>query len=207
MRGMAPALAAPGGTLTTDANDTGSTSADGGMLKSYTRKITVSVTHHRKDLVRVRSVLEDPDHLMVVEMDVGVPNRRITRASLRIEAAPFPRCRGSLARGKELEGLSIERGFAHKAAELVGGRRGCAHLFETVMSAARLASSAVTAVAAGGTSWDTLYHDDEGFRSAMAPYLKDTCIVFSDAGGDGKGDAGSGEAPAHAGRTAKEGGR
>lgn len=156
-----------------------------GVPESYTRTTTVTVTHHGGRMVGVRSVLEDPDHLMTAELDVEVPSRRITRAVFVIDRAPFPGCLGPAGAAGSLEGLVIERGFTSRAASIVGGRDGCAHLFETVVAAARLASSAVTHVAAGSTEWDTMYHDDEEFRRAMAPYLKDTCVVFRDEGEGG----------------------
>jgi hypothetical protein len=144
---------------------------------SYTRQITATVTHKGSEVVMVTGTIEDPDHLMVVEMDVDVPTRTITRSRLEMSRARFPACREAMT-GGDLTGLRLERGFSKKAGALVGGKTGCAHLYEAVMAAARLASSAVIAVASGAGGWDSLYQDDPEFRKAMDPYLKDTCVVF-----------------------------
>ena len=164
----------------TDDNDPDITDASGDLPESYTRNTSVTVTHHDHKVVRVHAVLEDPDHLMTVDFELGVADRIIREARMEMERAPFPDCRKALVRSKDLEGLRIERGFARTAAKLVAGKHGCAHLMETLMSAARLASSAVTAVGAGSISWDTLYHEDPDFREGMAEFLKDSCVVFTD---------------------------
>ncbi len=177
---------------TTDAGTVDGQGDGAGLSDSYTRGTTVTVTHHGGTMVKVTAVLDDPDHHMTARMDVDVPTRTITAAELEISRAPFPACRGPADAAGQLVGLPIERGFTSKVAGMIGGRTGCSHMFETVVSAARLASSAVTHVAAGSTRWDTMYHEDEKFREAMAPTLRDTCIVFMDHG-PAKDERGSGD--------------
>ena len=66
-------------------------------------------------------------HHMVIEMRISYPMLNITYASAELKEFPHHECPGIAPKYKQLEGLSIARGFTHKVRELFGGPRGCTH--------------------------------------------------------------------------------
>lgn len=66
-------------------------------------------------------------HHMVIEMRISYPMLEITYASAELKEFPHHECPGIAPKYKQLEGLSIARGFTHKVRELFGGPRGCTH--------------------------------------------------------------------------------
>lgn len=73
----------------------------------------------------------DPDpitvHHMVVEMEVAFPALQIERAEVVFETFPHDTCGSITDHYRQLEGLSIARGFSSRVRELFGGPRGCTH--------------------------------------------------------------------------------
>lgn len=66
-------------------------------------------------------------HHMVIEMRVAFPSLEIVHATAELKEFPHHECPGIAVKYKQLEGLSIARGFTHKVRELFGGPRGCTH--------------------------------------------------------------------------------
>lgn len=76
-------------------------------------------------------ISHDPDpitvHHMVVELEVGYPTLTIERAQVVFQTFPHSTCSTITDHYRNLEGLSIARGFSNKVRELFGGPRGCTH--------------------------------------------------------------------------------
>ncbi|MGA1035992.1 MAG: DUF2889 domain-containing protein [Ilumatobacteraceae bacterium] len=76
-------------------------------------------------------ISHDPEpitvHHMVVELEVGYPTLTIERAQVVFQTFPHSTCSMITDHYRNLEGLSIARGFSNKVRELFGGPRGCTH--------------------------------------------------------------------------------
>ena len=88
-------------------------------------------------------IANDPDpvtvHHMVVELEVTFPELVIERAQVTFETFPHTTCSRITTHYRNLEGLSIARGFTHKVRELFGGPRGCTHTTALLLAMAPVA--------------------------------------------------------------------
>jgi hypothetical protein len=119
------------------------TDADGNALEVlHDREYRVRAFRKRDDLLLIRGAVRDqkppglyieidPDpltiHHMQIDIEVAFPSMEIVAAHVAIETHPHEQCPRITDHYDKLVGLSIARGFTHKARELFGGPRGCTH--------------------------------------------------------------------------------
>jgi hypothetical protein len=115
----------------------------------------------------------DPDewitfHHMIVDLRIVYPELVIREARVRLETHPHPGCPEIARHYRELEGLSIARGFTHKVRELFGGPRGCTHTTALLQAMAPVAVQCSAAMGNGSQIEPT--------------WMRDTCHMWSEDG-------------------------
>jgi hypothetical protein len=82
-------------------------------------------------------------HRMVIDLVVELPDLVISDARAVLETHPHAECPRIEDHYADLVGLSIARGFTHKARELFGGPRGCTHVTALLQAMAPVAIQSV----------------------------------------------------------------
>lgn len=131
------------------------------------------------DTIRTEAILDDPDHNIEVFLVVSVKERKIIDAGAEILRQPYPKCHLAMDRAKRVIGLKVKKGLYEEMGELIAGREGCVHLFELLMTAARLSANAILGVTIGGKTWDTITERDEEFHARLMERLEGMCIGFN----------------------------
>lgn len=150
-------------------------------------------THFRRQ-IRVCAFADDDMHLGLdgrladepsgrepygAELDVvlDLPWFHIVSAEARLVGAPLPGCAHALETVRQLESLSISKGFTASALEKIGGRAGCAHV-----SALVVALAPVTAQAAGALAGYLKIRPEDGLRGRKDNMHLDTCHMWRGGG-------------------------
>jgi len=125
-------------------------------------------------------------HHMVVELRVHYPSLDITAARVSFDAYPQPMCPSIATHYESLVGLSIARGFTHKARELFGGPRGCSHTTALLQAMAPVAVQAWFGMARLAHAAEPTAGQDGGedplsiVRSAHRERNLNTCHIWAE---------------------------
>lgn len=134
-------------------------------------------------------VPDDPEpltiHHMQLGMEIAFPALEITGATVHFESHPHNTCPTIADHYGNLVGLSIARGFTHRARDLFGGPRGCTHTSALVQAMAPVAMQcfysmrAATAREEGEANpmLEGVRNRDEGWRRIV-----NTCHVWAEDG-------------------------
>lgn len=118
---------------------------------------------------------EDPQHHMVIRLNVKGPEMLIERAEATMPRYAREGCPEVLPWIRNLEGLRIAPGFSMKVKELIGGIKGCAHLTSLVVA---MGPSAVQGFwAAYGAERGKMGPREQASRNAV-----NTCYVWREDG-------------------------
>jgi hypothetical protein len=146
---------------------------------SYSQNISTKAMPLDEDTIRTEVVLDDPDHHIEVYLITSVSKREILDAGAVIKRQPYPMCHLGMEKVKRVIGMKIKKGLYEKMGERVAGREGCVHLFELLMTAARLTSNAILGVTVGGKTWENITERDDEFHARLMERLEGMCIGFN----------------------------
>lgn len=113
-------------------------------------------------------------HHMVVDLTVAYPDLTIRTAEVRLEVHPQSSCPRIADHYKQLEGLSIARGFTQKVRERFGGPRGCTHTTALLQAMAPVAVQCMWSMQPPGAP--------EGGARGETAFLRNTCHVWAEDG-------------------------
>jgi hypothetical protein len=82
-------------------------------------------------------------HRIIVAMELTLPDLMIEKAEAKMKTVPVELCREAGDVVKEIIGLRVTRGFTNRIRGIMGGRKGCLHMTNLIlsMSAAALQGS------------------------------------------------------------------
>jgi hypothetical protein len=152
----------------------------GAIMEIYERNINITIERVETDIIKVRTSLLDLDHNIMITMTIRISTREILDVTGEMIKVPYSKCTETLANLPNVTGLKVERGLSKQVATRIGGSSGCTHLFELVLTSARMASNAILGIYAEGKDWTKLSISDEVYMEKVKPYLKNTCIVFKE---------------------------
>jgi len=149
--------------------------ADGTALRAlHDREYRVRAFRLAEDRVLIRGAVRDQKppglyieidpqpltiHHMQLDMEVSYPTLEILSAEVVFESHPHEQCVRIVDHYDQLVGLSIARGFTHRARELFGGPRGCTHTTALLQAMAPVAVQCFFSLRAANAQ-------GEGVRSA-----------------------------------------
>jgi hypothetical protein len=130
-------------------------------------------------------------HDMTVELIVDIETLRIISCRSSMAAHPHDECPGILTAYKQIEGLSVIRGYTNAVRERLGGPRGCTHITALLIAmgpvitqslwSLRWARVDVESALAAVAEWDA---DQTSAPATLSPQQMDsnrnTCHVWAD---------------------------
>lgn len=124
-------------------------------------------------------------HHMQLSIEVSFPQLEIVAVDTRFQSHPREECPSIIGHYDKLVGLSIARGFTHKARELFGGPRGCTHTTALLQAMAPIAMQCFWSMRAAQAKidgrpdpiLDKSRHDDDMWRKSI-----NTCHVWDEHG-------------------------
>jgi hypothetical protein len=122
-------------------------------------------------------------HHMIVELEIVYPTFLIEKASATFHEHPHLECTHITDHYKNLEGMSIARGFNAKVKELFAGARGCTHITALLSAMAPVAIQAgwsMRAVASSDVQVDA-QKDHENRERQLAGTIN-TCHMWDENG-------------------------
>lgn len=151
-------------------------------MNVYERNINASIDVTADDYLVTRASLLDLDHNIRLQLMVKISTREIITATGEMVKTPFGECKTALPTIEKLVGLKIERGFAKKMREAVGGSGGCAHIVELALTMASLSSNSILLEAARDPEKRKVFSEksEEERKEEIGSFLKNSCIVFKE---------------------------
>ena len=169
---------------------------DPDYIRIHTRRYEVRAFRKSDDCLMLRGVVvdekpvglyieSDPDplwmHHMILDLEIHFPTLVIQKANVQFNEHPHLGCTGIVDHYKELEGMSITRGFNAKVKELFAGPRGCTHTTALLQAMAPVAvqsmwSMRVASARARGVSLESM---GEGPQTASPV---NTCHMWEESG-------------------------
>ncbi|MBI5374646.1 MAG: DUF2889 domain-containing protein [Candidatus Schekmanbacteria bacterium] len=151
-------------------------------MNVYERNINASIDITAEDYLVTRASLLDLDHNIRLQMMVKISTREIITATGEMVKTPFGECKTALPNVDKLIGLKIERGFAKKMREAVGGAGGCTHIVELALTMASLSSNSILLEAARDPEKRQKFSEksEEERKEEIGSFLKNSCIVFKE---------------------------
>lgn len=149
-------------------------------MSVFNRNISVDIEETPDGALLVKSHMKDLYHDILVELTVARPGFVIKKADVRMGEVPgADLCREVYPLVKQLEGLSIAKGFIKKATSLLGGSKGCPNVLDLVLVGAPLAIN---------VSWSVdvskgIIEESEA-RRVMAKSLDGVCIAYTGRGAE-----------------------
>jgi hypothetical protein len=164
----------------------------------HTRRYEVRAFRMAEDRLMIRGVVVDEKpaglylkgdeqplwlHHMIVELEIVYPTFLIEKASATFHEHPHLECTHITDHYKNLEGMSIARGFNAKVKELFAGARGCTHITALLSAMAPVAIQAgwsMRAVASSDVQVDA--HKDHENRERQLAGTINTCHMWDENG-------------------------
>jgi hypothetical protein len=164
----------------------------------HTRRYEVRAFRMAEDRLMIRGVVVDEKpaglylkgdeqplwlHHMIVELEIVYPTFLIEKASATFHEHPHLECTHITDHYKNLEGMSIARGFNAKVKELFAGARGCTHITALLSAMAPVAIQAgwsMRAVASSDVQVDA-QKDHENRERQLAGTIN-TCHMWDENG-------------------------
>ena len=111
-------------------------------------------------------------HNMIIRLKVRGPELIIEDIDVEMSKVPNQACLETRRSLEPIKGMSIVSGFTAKVKELVGGKKGCAHLLALLMA---MAPAAVQGAWSAATR---IPNESQAFESYSLKRLKNTCYVW-----------------------------
>lgn len=167
------------------------------MIKSgqkiHTRKIEIATYEGTSDSITVEGILRDERlldtfrptgeiyppgtiHHMIIRIEVKGPQLIIKDIEVEMPTIPHDACIEALRSLEPIKGMPIVSGFTAKVKDLVGGVKGCCHLF------ALLTAMAPAAVQGAWSAMAREPIDPEIYMPMALGRVKNTCWVWREDG-------------------------
>jgi hypothetical protein len=161
--------------------------------KIHTRQIDVATYDGASDSIIVEGVLRDERlldtyrpagevhppgtiHHMIIRMEVKGPQLVIADIEVEMPTIPHDACIETLTSLAPIKGVPIKSGFTAKVKDLVGGVKGCCHLFSLLTAMAPAAVQGAWSAAARKPI------DPERYMPMALARVKNTCRVWREDG-------------------------
>jgi len=141
-------------------------------MKLFEREVKVSV-EKVADKIRINSSLNDTYHEMKVRLLVDPETMEIKDINAAMGRVPYQICQKAKEGVKSLIGLRIEPGINRRVGELIGGTKGCVHLFGLLQESFKGAVQGRLSLATENLSEDEVI-------SKLEELLKGACLRYTD---------------------------
>ncbi len=161
------------------------------IKKIHTRNISISTYSSGEDSIIVEGKLKDDRltdyylitgekksagviHNMIIRMLISPPGLTIKEVEVEMLESPRPECPKTKESLKKITGLKISSGFTKKIKILIGGKKGCAHLTNLILTMAPAAVQGFyTHYARKPAQGENL-----GAMGKFMAFIEDTCYVW-----------------------------
>lgn len=118
----------------------------------HERRITIKTQETGENRIRIEGTLTDERfchsflysimnfikpgrvHRIIVMMELTLPDLMIEKAEAKMQTVPVGMCREAGDVVTQLIGLRMTRGFTNRIREIMGGRKGCLHMTNLILS-------------------------------------------------------------------------
>jgi len=118
----------------------------------HERRITIKTQETGENRIRIEGMLTDERfchsflysimnfikpgrvHRIIVMMELTLPDLMIEKAEAKMQTVPVEMCREAGDVVTQLIGLRMTRGFTNRIREIMGGRKGCLHMTNLILS-------------------------------------------------------------------------
>lgn len=169
------------------------------MLKNrviiHERQITVKTFETGGDRIRLEGTLTDERfcrsflysimgfikpgcvHCLTVNMELTLPDLVIEKAEAKMKTVPVDVCREAGDVVKMLVGLRMTHGFTNRIREIMGGRKGCLHMTNLILS---MSAAAIQ----GSYAYYTRVREDGRIKSPDfdGSIILDSCHIWREGG-------------------------
>ncbi|MDP6602483.1 MAG: AMP-binding protein [Phycisphaerales bacterium] len=162
--------------------DKGGTGARSRTMKlSAQRNINIDLYEDGDEHLVLVGTFHDSEHLIRLEVAIGVAERQILRSDLNMIRSPFPVCSEVKKTAQLLVGLRVERGVLNEISSRLGGRTGCSHIREIAASIMQFVATYLVRIRAGVRPFDEEFlrePAEDRFRLTRE-LLQDSCLAYS----------------------------
>ena len=151
------------------------------MKLAAQRNISIDLYEDGDEHLVVMGTFHDSEHLIRLELTIGVAERQIMQSDLNMIRSPFPVCSEVERTAQQLVGLRVERGVLNEIGARLGGRAGCSHIREIAAAIMQFVATYLVRVRAGVRPFDEEFlrePAEDRFRLTRE-LLQDTCLAYS----------------------------
>ncbi|MDP6987456.1 MAG: AMP-binding protein, partial [Phycisphaerales bacterium] len=151
------------------------------MKLSAQRNISIDLYEDGDEHLVLVGTFHDSEHLIRLELTIGVADRQILRSDLNMIRSPFPVCSEVEKTAQLLVGLRVERGVLNEIGSRLGGRAGCSHIREIAASIMQFVATYLVRIRAGVRPFDEEFlrePAEDRFRLTRE-LLQDSCLAYS----------------------------
>ncbi|MFL2542544.1 MAG: DUF2889 domain-containing protein [Candidatus Latescibacterota bacterium] len=131
---------------------------------------TFEFSSHARDDVKPGQPVHQISIRLTIDNDLVIQN-----AVGCMDYTPYPVCGNAAFMVSELEGLKIRPNWTRRAHKLMGGRRGCTHLFELLRP---IATTCFQTMSGSRFRGDREYQTEQG-KVAKRPFFIDSCHALA----------------------------
>ncbi len=151
------------------------------MKLAAQRNISIDLYEDGNEHLVVMGTFHDSEHLIRLELTIGVAERQILQSDLNMIRSPFPVCIEVEGAAKQLVGLRVERGVLNEIGARLGGRAGCSHIREIAAAIMQFVATYLVRIRAGVRPFDEEFlrePAEDRFRLTRE-LLQDSCLAYS----------------------------
>jgi long-subunit acyl-CoA synthetase (AMP-forming) len=151
------------------------------MKLTAQRNISIDLYEDGDEHLVLVGTFHDSEHLIRLELNIGVADRQILRSDLNMIRSPFPVCSEVEKTAQQLVGLRVERGVLNEIGARLGGRAGCSHIREIAASIMQFVATYLVRIRAGVRPFDEEFlrePAEDRFRLTRE-LLQDSCLAYS----------------------------
>ena len=151
------------------------------MQLTAQRNISIDLYENGDEHLVLVGTFHDSEHLIRLELTIGVVDRQILRSDLNMIRSPFPVCSEVEKTAQQLVGLRVERGVLNEIGSRLGGRAGCSHIREIAASIMQFVATYLVRIRAGVRPFDEefLHEPAEDRFRLTRELLQDSCLAYS----------------------------
>ncbi|HJO16434.1 MAG TPA: DUF2889 domain-containing protein, partial [Phycisphaerales bacterium] len=151
------------------------------MKLTAQRNISIDLYENGDEHLVLVGTFHDSEHLIRLELTIGVVDRQILRSDLNMIRSPFPVCSEVEKTAQQLVGLRVERGVLNEIGSRLGGRAGCSHIREIAASIMQFVATYLVRIRAGVRPFDEefLHEPAEDRFRLTRELLQDSCLAYS----------------------------